>query len=117
MFKIEIFADRDGNSPILQFLDGLNKTAQTNKDSRIRLKIITRYFNALREYGTQVGMPFVRHIEGDLWELRPADDRFFFAYWTGKTFIILHHYVKKSQKTPLREIEQAKRNLKEFLER
>jgi len=29
--------------------------------------------------------------------------------------VLLHHFIKKTQKTPLREIEQAKRNLADFL--
>jgi len=33
------------------------------------------------------------------------------------TFILLHHFIKKTHKTPPGEIEQATRNLKDFLER
>ncbi|MCR5197101.1 MAG: type II toxin-antitoxin system RelE/ParE family toxin [Pseudobutyrivibrio sp.] len=32
-------------------------------------------------------------------------------------FVLLHQFVKKTQKTPRREIEQAKRELRDFLER
>ena len=57
-------------------------------------------------------------IEGtDLWELRPLRDRFFFVYWKDDTFVLLHHFMKQTQKTPLREIEAAQRKLKDFLER
>ncbi|MCL2812161.1 MAG: type II toxin-antitoxin system RelE/ParE family toxin [Clostridia bacterium] len=49
--------------------------------------------------------------------MRPTNDRFFFAYWKGDTFVILHHYVKKVQKAPRREIDRAKRNLEDFLKR
>jgi len=41
----------------------------------------------------------------------------FFASWTNEGFILLHHFIKKTQKTPKREIEQAKRNLKDIQER
>ena len=40
-----------------------------------------------------------------------------YAYYKDKKFIILHHFIKKTQKTPKREIEQAKRNLQDYLER
>ncbi|WP_353477518.1 type II toxin-antitoxin system RelE/ParE family toxin [Clostridium sp. MD294] len=40
-----------------------------------------------------------------------------FAAWDGKSFVLLHHFVKKTQKTPKREIEQAKRNLTDYRER
>jgi len=59
----------------------------------------------------------VKHIEGDIWELRPLKDRIIFFYWQEDTFVLLHYFIKKTQKTPRREIEQAKRNLKDFLDR
>ncbi len=41
---------------------------------------------------------------------------FFFSY-TDDCFVMLHHFVKKTQKTPRKEIEQAKRNRKDYIER
>jgi phage-related protein len=117
MFKIKIYSDSDGGSPIKELLKDLDKKARTDKSSRIRLKVISRYMNLLRKYGTRIGYPTVRHIEDDIWELRPNDDRVFFAYFKDDIFILLHQYVKDAQKAPPREIEQAKRNLKDFLER
>jgi phage-related protein len=89
----------------------------TDKGSRIKLNKIDYYLQTLRAYGTRAGEPFVKHIDGDIWELRPLRDRFFFFGWQGNNFILLHHFVKKTQKTPPKEIEQAKRNLKDFIER
>lgn len=68
-------------------------------------------------YSTRPGLPASKHIEDDIWELRPTNDRFFYAYWKDDTFVILHHYIKKTQKAPRQEIEQAKRILKDFMER
>lgn len=117
MFKVLIYEDKNGKSPVADYLDELNSKAQTDKDSRIRLGKILRYISLLQMYGTRAGLPASRHIEGDIWELRPMNDRFFFAYWKDDTFVILHHYIKKSQKAPRQEIEQAKRHLKDYLER
>lgn len=44
-------------------------------------------------------------------------NRFLYAYHKDNKFIILHHFIKKTQKTPKREIEQVKRNLQDYLER
>ena len=52
-----------------------------------------------------------------MYELRPTRERIFFFYWKDNTFVLLHHFVKKTQKTPLREIEQAERRMKDYLER
>ncbi|MCL1941873.1 MAG: type II toxin-antitoxin system RelE/ParE family toxin [Synergistaceae bacterium] len=115
VYRIKIYKDAHGNQPIKEYLSGL--AGKTDKDSRIKLCKIDYYLQALREYGTRVGEPFVKHIDGDIWELRPLHDRFFFFCWQGDSFILLHHFVKKTQKTPKKEIEQAERNLNNFIER
>ena len=118
MFEVKIYRDRSGRSEIAEWIEELNARAATSKDSRVRLKKLVEYVEYLKAFGTQIGEPAVKHIHGtDLWELRPTSDRVFFFYWRDNTFVLLHHFVKKTQKTPAREIEQAKRNLKDFLER
>lgn len=67
--------------------------------------------------GTRAGEPYVKHLDGDIWELRPLRDRILFAGWVDGRFILLHHFVKGTQKTPGREIEQARRNLADIIER
>ena len=44
-------------------------------------------------------------------------DRILFAEWTGEMFLLISQFVKKTQKTPRREIEKAKRLLEEYRER
>ncbi|MEG1953976.1 MAG: type II toxin-antitoxin system RelE/ParE family toxin [Hydrogenoanaerobacterium sp.] len=117
MFKVIFYKDRGGNEPIKDFLIDLSKKAQGNKSDRIQFNKISAYIRALQEYGTRVGKPTVKHIDSDLWELRPLENRIFFFYWRDDTFVLLHYFVKKSQKTPTKEIEQARANLKDFLER
>ena len=117
MYEIIFYRSRNGKSEIEQYLDELAKKAQTSKTDRInRIKILS-YLNALSEYGTRIGQPIVKHIEGNIWELRPLSKRIFFFYWKDNKFVLLHHFIKKSQKTPARELEQARLKLKDFLER
>jgi phage-related protein len=71
----------------------------------------------LKAYGTRAGEPFVKRVDGDIWELCPLRDRFFFFAWHGDQFVLLHHCIKKTQKAPAREIAQAKRNLNDFIEK
>jgi phage-related protein len=117
MFEIEIYEDAKGNSPISDYFERLNEKAQTSKNERIRLKKISEYIELLKHYGTRIGLPVTKHIEDKIWELRPTNDRILFAHWKGNTFILLHHFVKKTKKTPKSEIEKAKHNLKDFLGR
>lgn len=69
------------------------------------------------EHGTAAGESYVKHLDGEIWELRPLRDRILFFAWDGKSFILLSHFMKSTQKTPKSEIEKAKRLMKDFRER
>lgn len=77
-------------------------------------------FDLLQDKGTSVGMPYVRPIVNTkLYEIRVEQSTniyriFYFAY-TGRRFILLHGFQKKTQKTPKKEIELAEKRRKEFL--
>ena len=117
MFDVIYYENGKGEKPVEEYINGLRE--QQGKDARIKLTKVVEYIRKLSEYGTRVGKPEVDKIEGEenLYELRPLKDRIFFAYWKDNTFVLLHHFVKKSRKTPKTEIEQAKRNLKDWIER
>ncbi len=117
MFQVKFYEDRQGRLPIRDLLIELRDKSGTSKDARIQYEKMVTYLRALRLYGTRTGEPVVKHIDGTLWELRPLAHRVLFFHWTGNTFVLLHHFIKKTQKTPAREIEQARRNMRDFLER
>ena len=56
----------------------------------------------------------MKHLDGDIWELRPVSDRVLFAGADSNGFVLLHQFKKKTQKTPKREIDQAKRELDDY---
>jgi phage-related protein len=115
MYEIVFYKDKNGKEPIKEHLQDLAQ--RKGKDSRIKLNKIQDYIEALRIYGTTTGEPYMKHLEGEIWELRPIQDRILFVAWRGDKFLLLHYFIKKTQKTPQREIEQAKRNLADFVER
>ena len=117
MYEIEFYEDKNGKSEVVDLIKGLHAKAATSKESRINFNKIVAYIDMLEELGTRVGEPVTKHLDGEIWELRPLKNRILYAYYKDKKFIILHHFIKKTQKTPKREIEQAKRNLQDYLER
>lgn len=112
---IYFYKDKNGKEPVLEYLKEL--LSQNGKDSRIKATKIQDYINILSEHGTKIGEPYIKHIDGEIWELRPLRDRIFFAAWVNNSFVLLHHFIKKTQKTPNKEIEKAKRELKDLKER
>lgn len=115
MHEIIFYKDKNGKEPVLEYIRELGK--RKDKDSRIKLNKINDYIQILSEYGTQAGEPYVKHLDGEIWELRPLRDRILFIGWQNGSYVLLHHFMKKTQKTPAREIEQAKRELADFRER
>jgi len=115
MYKIVFYKDKNGKSLLLDYIQELD--AKRDKDSRIKINKIYDYIDYLRSAGQAAGDPYVKHLNGEIWELRPLRDRILFAAWDGESFILLHHFMKKTQKTPPIEIKQAKRNLADYRER
>lgn len=115
MYRIIFYEDKNGNSPVRDYTNEI--ALKTDKDSYIKMKRIMRCFDKLAENGTRSGEKFVKHIEDEIWELRPAPDRILFAAWVENSFVLLHQFRKNTQKTPRSEIEKAIRELTDFKER
>lgn len=116
MHEILFYRDNKGRQPVLDYLQELSRSK--SKDSRIKLNKISDYIQALSVYGTeQLTENYVKHLDDEIWELRPIRDRILFAGVIGGRYVLLHHFMKQSQKTPVREIEQAKRELADFKKR
>jgi phage-related protein len=69
-------------------------------------------------FGPDLGMPHTRPLGSGLFELRLKAERgigrVFFGTISRQTIVMLHAIVKKTQKTPLRDIRIARRRLKEI---
>lgn len=117
MFEIIFYKDKSGKSEIIDYLDELKEKSKTNKYARSNREKILAYMAALAEYGTRIGKPIVKHIDGNLWELRPLSNKIFFFYWKDNKFVMVHYYIKKSQRAPKKELERARKNVKDYIER
>ena len=115
MHKIYFYKDSAGKEPVAEYIAEL--AVKKDKDSRIKLNKIRDYIKLLSEYGTQAGEPYIKHLDGEIWELRPLRDRILFVAWINGSYVLLHQFMKKTQKTPAKEIEKAKRELADLQER
>lgn len=115
MFNIEFYENQNGKSEILNFLKQLALKAPNNKNARIQHKQMILYIQLLADHGTLLGNNITKHIESNIWELRPGNNRVLFFYMEEDTFVLLHYFRKKTQKTPKREIEKAKQERDDWL--
>ena len=67
------------------------------------------------QFGWPLGMPLVRNLGGDIWEVRinlsNRIARILFAL-EGQNMLLLHAFIKKQQKTPGPELDLAKERLR-----
>ena len=115
MYNIVFYKDKNGNSPLIEYMREL--AAKHDKGSRVKANKINDYIEYLAKERQNAVEPYVKRLDGDIWELRPLRDRILFAAWDGQSFMLLHHFMKKTQKTPPREIQKTKRNLADYLKR
>lgn len=116
MYKIVFYQNEKGISEVKNYIDELNEN-HDNKDNRVKLKKITTYIDLLSEEGLSLGMPYIKHIEDNIWELRPLRDRILFACLDNNKFVLLTCFIKKTQKTPKYEIIKAKKCLEDYMKR
>ena len=112
MYKIEFYEDKNGKSEIYEYIKKLNNNK--SKENRIKLKKIKAYMEMLSIYGLNLSESYIKKIDNEIWELRPLKDRILFASLHNNKFILLSVFTKKTQKTPKKEIEKAKKNLKDY---
>ena len=115
LHPVYFYRDQNGNEPVLEYLKEL--ASKNDKDSRIKRNKVNDYIQALSQYGTSIGEPYIKHLDGEIWELRPLRDRILFVAWYNGSYVLLHVFMKKTRKTPAREIDRAKRELADLMER
>lgn len=71
MYKIIFYQNQNGQSEVENYINTLRKQVN-NKDNRVKLNKIIAYINLLSEQGLDLGTPYIKHLEGDIWELRPV---------------------------------------------
>lgn len=111
-FTVEFFELKTGKRPVVDFWLSLDKKMRAKTLSMI--SVLQDEGNALRE-------PFTKHLLGEIFELRiclasrTVRILFFFDY--GGKIILTNGFEKKTRKTPLCEIDIAKKYLREYKSR
>ncbi|QWE05148.1 type II toxin-antitoxin system RelE/ParE family toxin [Polynucleobacter sp. JS-JIR-II-50] len=107
ILEVRFFKTETNNEPVRNWLQ-----LQTVKDKkRIGEDIKTVQF------GRPLGMPLVRHIDGEIWEIRcrlsGGIARVLFVL-ENNIMILIHGFIKKQQKTPKQDLDLAKTRVKQL---
>lgn len=101
---------------ILFYSDKVEKETLEFPD-KILAKLL-HIFEMIQSSGPNLGMPYTDSLGDGLFEVRAKGQegigRSLFCYTNGKVIIILHSFIKKTQKTPKKELEIALTRKKEI---
>lgn len=86
-----------------EFIESLDKVRRARVD---------RIYYLFEEYGVTLPGKYLKKLDKEVWELRPGDVRLFLGI-KGTKGIIVHGIFKKTQKTPKRDLELARKRIKE----
>jgi len=111
MYSVYFYQSRRGDCPVREFLGELNKKSRAK---------VARYIEALKLHGPYLLRPYADHVRGKIRELRikvaDGNVRIFYFFFMEQRVILCHVFRKKTQELPEREIEQAERNMRDFIE-
>ena len=107
ILDVRFFCSDSGNEPVREWLKSLPASERRTIGEDIKTV----------QFGWPLGMPLVRKMARDLWEVRiHLTDRIARVLFTviGHTMVLLHGFIKKSQATPTAELDIAKRRLQQL---
>lgn len=105
---VNFYSEANGNEPVRKWLKSLEKEIRS---------LIGKDICTVQE-GWPLGMPLVRSLGSGLWEIRspiPNGIARVIFVMRDNQIILLHGFIKKTQKTPLQELEIAKSRSKNFI--
>ncbi len=102
---------------IYYYNENLEKTILNLSDSLLARYV--RLTDLMKQYGPNLGMPHTKALSKGLFELRLKGKegiaRVFYCTAVNKEIHMLHSFIKKTDKTPLKELEIAKTRMKEVM--
>ena len=112
-YIVKKYTNRNGRCLLDEYVSDLLAKNKKNEIAQINL-----YINILGDLGYEIHKykQYSKHLEGKLYELRPGKHRIIYFYHDveDNSYVLLHAFKKSTQKTPLSEIEKAKREVKEY---
>jgi phage-related protein len=105
-YKVKLYRNSsDSESPVEEYIGNLDVKEKTK---------VYKYIEVLRMSNGVLDEPYSRHIKDKIRELRVdfsnKKHRIFYFTFINKNIILLHAFLKKTQKTPMREIKIAEEN-------
>lgn len=107
-YKAVFYTTRRGDSPVKEFIESLDKK------SRVK---INAYIKLLQEAGPNLKRPYADQVRGKIRELRPGKHRVLYFFFLRDLIVLVHALKKKAFRLKRRDIDQAERNMADYITR
>jgi len=111
-FEVLFYNKPDGTEPVKEFINNLDK--------KMMVKVL-RTIALLQVNGTSLREPYSKSLNSGIFELRikvGSDiSRVLYFFFIDRKIILTNGFIKKTKKTPLKEIEKAKNYRDEYISR
>jgi len=112
LFDLVFFTTERGDSPIDEFLDGLDKKSRAK---------VAAYLSLLEEEGSNLKRPYADVVRGKIRELRihysSNQYRVLYFFHLHDQIVLLHAFSKKSQQLKEKDIELSERRMEDWIRR
>lgn len=112
VYSLEFYETSSGNSQVRDFLSKMSGKGKAK---------FFQIANLLKEAGPEVRMPYSRYLDDGIFEVRVIvgndSSRVLYFFMEGQKIIFTNGFVKKTQKTPRKEIETAIRYRADYLKK
>lgn len=110
MYSLVFYTTEKGDSPIDEYLDGLDKKSRAK---------VAAYLSLLEEQGPNLKRPYADIVKGKIRELRihyrSNQYRILFFFYVRNQIVLLHAFSKKSQQLKEKDIELSERRMEDWI--
>ena len=107
-WEVVLYASKDGRDSVVQEIDDFGEN-----DAVKVFKVV----ELLKKYGHSVLETHIKHIDEKIWEIKIDRYRVLYFLYENQHYILIRAFIKKTQKTPKREIEIAERRYADYVSR
>lgn len=111
-FEIEFYKNQNGDVPVKDFVLSL--------DTKMRAKML-RCIEILKKNGNDLREPYTKPLGNGIFELRAKQgsdiSRVLYFFVIGRKIVLTNGFIKKTAKTPPKEIDLAEKYRKDYLEK
>jgi phage-related protein len=111
MYNIVFYRTERGDSPVDEFLNGLQKKPKAKVDAWLQI---------LKDQGPDLPRPFADTVRGKIRELRilfASDHHRILYFFLDKDIVLLHAFLKKTQEIREQDIDTAERRMEDWIRR